>query len=285
MRRWVCGVCLAACAGVAALGLMMRGALPLGTHALVAEKYSGWSGVLRIWAAEEAEGYNGWMNRRIGEFEKSHEGVYVQIRYVSRGALETMGESGIRPPDMVLLGRDGLSFECLPVVYDEFAWALNRGTVQRVPQDWTGLRVGRLPDGVKSWSMAMDGLCSGLFPVEGAEIVLPDVDLGLGGSSSIEESPAERAPCVMTEDVVVDADAVAMFARGELDALVVSEDEIRRLERLSEKGQCVDWVKAESGENPYREVCLQIGLIPGSDVWATQRQSLCAEFITQLCGG
>lgn len=283
MRRIISLACLLACVWIAAAALTLRSMLPLNTHPLIAKKYTGWSGVLRIWANEDAESYNAWMNRRIAAFEKSHEGVYIQIRYVSSGAFETLNDSGIRPPDMVLFGHDAQTFSCTPLIYENFSWALNRETVPRIPQDWTGLRVGRLPDGEHDWSSAMAGLCSGLFPIVGEEIALPDVDLGLtGASSESEESHFESAPCIMTNDLTIADDIVAQFARGELDAIVISDAEAAQLNRLSEKGKCVEWVRAESGAQPYREVSLQIGLIDAADVWATQRRALCNEFLNLL---
>ena len=86
--------------------LFARHILPIDTRPLVAEKYAGWSGVLNLWIYESWPcghgSFSPWLNQCIAGFERVHPGVYVQPQFVDDGAITSMKDSGILPPDMLL---------------------------------------------------------------------------------------------------------------------------------------------------------------------------------------
>ena len=86
--------------------LFARHILPIDTRPLVAEKYAGWSGVLNLWIHEGWSCGSGsispWLNQCITGFERTHPGVYVQPQFVDDGAITSVNDSGIVPPDILL---------------------------------------------------------------------------------------------------------------------------------------------------------------------------------------
>ena len=82
--RWTCVLLLAA----AIFGALWAGRhLPVDTRPLIEEKYAGWSGVLRAWVCSEWEPGGSllrWLNACAADFEKRHEGEYVEFPPVRR---------------------------------------------------------------------------------------------------------------------------------------------------------------------------------------------------------
>ena len=102
LRNVLCLVCLALLAPALVLA---RRALPQDSRALVAKKYAGWSGVLRLWIFEGWQPGDGtalWLNRCIAGYERRHPGVYVQPQDEDAGAIASFRDSGILPPDLLL---------------------------------------------------------------------------------------------------------------------------------------------------------------------------------------
>ncbi len=201
---------------------------PLQKNELVAEKYSGWSGVIRIWLVEGwkpgAGSFNGWLNNCTGRFEKMHDGVYVQIQTVNASAAGTLFENGIIPPDMMIFppnvldspthlipldrnntlrhpfmdsGLYGGVLYAMPIAAGGYAWAYNTSLIERIPNTWKdhGFAISAFPDDEKLfWSAGLMGLCSGRYLSEPSEVkeldIARDLDLGL---SIIEATPAPTA--------------------------------------------------------------------------------------------
>ena len=138
---------------------------------LVAAKYAGWSGVLRLWVFEGwpsgSGSLTGWLNRCAAGFEKRHPGVYVQPQAVDAGAVTAFRDSGILPPDMLLFppglldspeglaaldapeglraalahcGAWGGGTYAVPVALGGYLWAWNPALTGGIPGDWAGRR-------------------------------------------------------------------------------------------------------------------------------------------------
>ena len=112
---------------------------------------------------------------------------------------------------------------------------------------------------------------------QGAEIELeaPGLDLGLPVSVDRDEAQPSTLPALSE-------DAYAAFTRGEVDALPVSQAQIRRLKALSEAGRGPDWTAAATGEAMLADQLLLLGIVdwPRDDLDA--RQELCHAFLAHL---
>lgn len=248
--------------------------LPRDNGALVAEKYAGWSGVLRIWAFEGWTGGDlaaGWVNRCAAAFEKSHNGVYIEVKYVQPDAVRDLGRTGVRAPDMILFPPglletpDGLApLENLPVRGDLLAcgqgfaapvalggygWAVNAAAVGTgVPADEPWRR----------WSAAAARLGDPGAVIEETEFEPPGIDLGLPASSTA-------------------ADPLKQFMNGELGAVCVTQRELVRLSRLSDQGRGPDWT-LRPAVSPWTDQVLYLAVPEGGG----ERQSLAMEFLDHL---
>ena len=83
--------------------------LPPDPGKYVEKKYSGWTGVLRGWVYSDwscSGSFISWLNSAAAEFEKQHEGVYIEFESVNR---EALAAEGIRPPDMLLIRQRPLT--------------------------------------------------------------------------------------------------------------------------------------------------------------------------------
>ena len=223
-RSALCALCLALL-----VPLLIRAwrVLPVDSHPLVAEKYAGWSGVLRLWVFEGWESGAGslsaWLNGCASRFEKRHPGVYVQPQAVDAGAIASFCDSGILPPDMLLFppgvldspeglaplavpdalrpalrhcGEWGASSYAVPVAMGGYLWAWNATLLDGVPGSWREAGVSPAvmeDDPFHHYGAALLALCSGTYseasPDAPAEEALPGVDLGLSGG----DTPAPAA--------------------------------------------------------------------------------------------
>lgn len=285
MRKWsriLCAVLL-----IAAIPAILHAArvLPFQTRPLIEEKYAGWSGVLRIWIYEGWTGgsdlFAGWINRCIASYEKSHNGVYIQPKYVSADALMQMQTSGVRPPDMILfppgLLTDGSGLAAIspegvreplqscgagvavPVALGGYAWAYNRELLS-ADANWRDiLPAAPTDEPFRRWSSALDALSSRSSAGEDTREHYedPGIDLGL--------------PVLATT-----SDVTTQFNNGELPAVLVTQMEIARLQRLSDQGKGPDWVVAEGAT--FTDQLLMLGVTASGD----ERESLSMEFAAHL---
>lgn len=281
MRTWRTILCLIVIAACLPGILLAAGRLPIDNEPLVAKKYAGWSGVLRIWAFEGWTGGDclaGWINRCAAGFEKAHNGVYVQVKYVEAEALARLGQTGVRPPDMILFppglldGAEGLlpvdasavrsalaasgGGYAVPVALGGYGWAVNAAAEgAAIPEDeeW------------RCWSRAAQALG---FPGEPAEEETdpapPGMDLGLPATASMEE-------------IDVRADALAQFINGDLGAAAVTQRELLRLTRLSEQGRGPEWT-FQPGRGAYTDQALYLAVVAGEEATA----ALSMEFLDRL---
>lgn len=294
----------------------IRNELPPPAKDLISEKYSGWSGVMRLWIYEGwtpgAGSLSGWMNKCIAAFEKKHEGIYIQPQYIDRTAMATLGENGIIMPDMILFppalfetpahllpvenpsprpalsrcGRwQGIGY-AVPVAMGGYAWAHR---LSALPGTLEGESVSApMNDSHHHWGAAITALCSGRYSANREEnISLPgDMDLGL---SIIDETPAPSATpvpleenllsCRLPQDFAQEADAYARFINNKTTILPVTQREIRRLENLSDQGKAEDWRLAVSG-TPFTDQISMMAITERAGERGTR--ALCEAFIGYL---
>lgn len=242
--------------------------LPLKTDDLISEKYAGWSGVLRIRAFEgwtDGDTASGWIRRCAAVFEKSHPGVYIEIKSAEPDRL--LAADGVLPPDMILfppgllssaaglspLGELPVRADLLgcgqgyaaPVALGGYGWAVNESAEgQAAPAD----------EPFRKWSQA-----AAVGPDLQSEIELtpPGIDLGLPASADAAE-PLTR------------------FINGELGAVCVTQREIQRLNRLADQGRGPEWTFAP-GWN-WTDQVLYLSVLKSGD----EREELSREFLTHL---
>lgn len=242
--------------------------LPLETGDLISEKYAGWSGVLRIRAFEGWTGgdaASGWIRRCAASFEKSHPGVYIEIKTAEPGRL--LSADGVLPPDMILFppglfsSTDTLApLDALPVRADLLG--CGQGFAAPVAIGGYGWAVNESAEGIaapsdepwRRWSRAS---LNGPDLRSETELTPPGVDLGLPAATSAAE-PLTR------------------FINGELGAVCVTQREIQRLNRLSDQGRGPEWTFAP-GEKWTDQILFLSALASGGE-----REELSREFIAHL---
>lgn len=279
--------------------LMAGGMLPIEKKTLIEEKYSGWSGVIRIWLDEDESGLAGWLNQCAAKFEKQHNGVYIQVEPVSD--FSGLEAEGVRPPELALFTpgtavnydlfaelprmpvRDTLQMTniAVPLATGGYAWAINRDLLDRIPEDCSSIDLSLPMDTANSsYSSALLALSTGVAP-DAVEPVLPGVDLGLNGAASATEAPApEMVSCQLPSDLTAATDAFSRFQNGEVAATVVGPEEIVRLENLSAQGRGPDWTLEVTGTLAFTDrILLGAALESGDD-----REALAVEFLQFLLG-
>lgn len=240
--------------------------LPLRTDDLIRKKYDGWSGVLRIRAFEGwTDSASGWIRRCAAAFEKSHPGVYIEIKTVDPDRL--LASDGVLPPDMILFppgllsSASGLApLDALPVRADllgcgqgfaapvalgGYGWAVN--------DDAEGMAVPA-DEPYRKWSQAA---ASGPERQSEIEPTLPGIDLGLPASADAA-APLTR------------------FINAELGAVCVTQREIARLNRLADQGRGPDWTLLPAAR--WTDQLLYLSALQSGG----ERESLSLEFIAHL---
>lgn len=290
--------------------------LPIDTQPLIAEKYSGWSGVVRIWIYEgwtPGEGsLSPWLNRCITAFEKDHEGVYIQPQYTDAATIATLGENGIRMPDMIIFPPALLSAPArllpmeevplrpalsgcglwqgmryaAPIAAGGYAWACRTDLPDTFEKEAVS---APLNDAHHHWAAALTALCSGRYSASGSteSALLPGgMDLGL---SIIEETPVPTAtpepeaarllPCRLPAGFAQDEKAYAQFINGASTVMPVTQREIRRLEGLSDQGK-LDGLRIGTSGAPFTDQIALAAITEGAH--ARGARALCGEFIGHL---
>lgn len=297
MRRVVSILCLLAMVPLVMLFVRVSGELPAQTSALVQEKYTSWSGVLRLWIYEGWDANaSGWLNRAIASFEKQNSGVYVQPRYVDAAAIVAFASSGVNPPEMILfppgllsntddlmeLGglpmlKNGLAESgdgyAVPVLMGAYGWAYNRLMLDGLPATWEGVELACAPaTEFVGLPAALTALCSGVTNIEPA---LPDLDLGLPVSADIVE-------CRLPEGFALCETAYSDFINGRAAAIPVTQKDVRRLRTLSDAGRGPDWVVSAAGNAMFADQLLFFSVVDWPREDQTDRQALCLEFLALL---
>ena len=300
---------------------LLHGILPWRTYDLTAEKYSGWSGVLRVWVYEGwSPGISTWLNRCASSFEKSREGVYVQIQSADISAISSICENGVIPPDIIIFPSGtidapehlvpiylseevrpslkntgtyaGIPYAC-PIAIGGYAWAYNREFISSVPATWeesdASISVSNETD-ANHWPAAVLFLCSEMNKFDNRHNIEPrslDLDLGLAPddeeySESIEDpSPiSEIVYCQLPEDLIFSDDAFSDFLSGRISVTPVTQQQVKRLESLSDQGKGPDWKIQTTGSMSYTDQIMYASLVDRRE--NSEKQSLCTSFIYHL---
>ena len=309
MKRWRSAICFMTLLLLIPGLLWARKRLPPDTHTLIEKKYAGWSGVLRLWVCDDGgPSVTSWLNRCIAQYEKRHPGVYVQPEQVEAADIAGIGESGILPPDMILFPpglletparlipltrRDGPraplrhigdwagTTYAVPIALDGFAWALNTRLVPSLPVTWRG--TGATLAVSEDRGAALLGLCAGSHADAKGEAPQtdPGLSLGLPESAAPPGTPdpdAPRLPCALPEGFQFNPDAWRAFINGGAGATVVTSQEARRLQALSDQGRGPDWRLAVPG-TPFTDRLLSLGIV---DKGTAETQALCGAFLDHL---
>ena len=293
MRKFLQLLCLICVLALALAAARIFPRLPADSQPYVEKKYAGWSGVLRGWICSQwscGGSFVRWLNACAAGFEKRHEGVYLELTEVDAAAMAGMGDSGIRPPELVLFspsaGPDAsrllpidahASLNCdsdraLPVAMGGYIWVYNRSLCDGAPSVDELNPLTLLPDEPgSSFSAAAVALLSGNADAD-EEIVLTDPGLDLGLPTMAE----------VGAELIQSADALTDFINGELPYLIVTQAELARLIRLRDAGRGPDWACAATGDYACGDQLLLLGVVEQSDESGAQRESLAAEFAAYL---
>lgn len=296
MRKLISLICLMGLLTLIPAAVLIYRGLPADTQGYVEKKYSGWNGVLRAWVCSRFSGsasFTGWLNSCAADFERAHEGVYIEFTPVSAQAMAELGQNGIRPPELlffspgVLRSPAGLrevdlpgelrgdlaacgGGYALPVALGGYIWVYNPDLCGGAPEAGSGTLVG-LPDGDgRSFSAAATALLSDVPRAQATQAPEPGIDLGLPASAGAAEVSASE-------------EALTQFIQGELPFLCVSQQELYRLARLKEAGQGPEWVCAGGGGAAYTDQILLAGIVAQQDADGLEREALAAEFARMLC--
>lgn len=290
MRRILSYICLVLILGLIPLSQFALSGLPVDTGAYAGKKYAGWNGVLQAWICcnwSPGGSFISWLNNCAAEFEKQHDGVYIEFTPVSAETMNSMRDCGLPLPDMVFFSPGVLtdaslfseaeipavlrtelqdSAHAVPVAMGGYIWVYNPALCEGPPADKAGALPMTIPadDDGHSFATALVGLISGSTP---AQIELPDagIDLGL---------PANAADRTLT----IADDALDRFIEGELPYLPVSQKELARLVQLQEDGRGPDWQCSTGGEFSWADqLLLGAALLQDND-----KEKLCSEFIDAL---
>lgn len=291
MRRILSIICALFVAALLPAAWMVSHGLPADTGSYVAQKYDGWNGVLQAWVCCEWKAggsFITWLNRCAAEFEKAHEGVYIEFTPVSAQTLQDMWDSGLRVPEIIFFSpgtlgtHDGLrklntpdalrddlriSDTALPVAMGGYIWVYNRALCGGAPDREQALPLTMLPDGHgRCFSAALIGLLSGERLVEET---VPDmgIDLGLPANADMREAA-----------LAISEDALDEFIDGSLPCLPVTQAELARLARLQESGRGPDWACGISGDFAWADQLLLLGLTEQEGTDFGERMALAEEF-------
>lgn len=286
------------------LGVRALDALPADNASKIQEKYDTWAGVLRVWVVEDWQVGTGslerWLNTCAAAFEKSHEGVYINVQLVTENAVGNFLTTGINPPDMIvyppglLETANGLraftisadfqtGFESVglyedaryaaAVLTDAHVWIYNPGKRKTLPADLFDVAAAckevDLP--------ALICLNAGLRPAEGTTRVLPGVDIGLPGGPTATPEPEGTVLCRVGPDFLVSDAAYDLYNAGDVDAFIGDLSDILRVSRRS------DWAAAVTGTTAWTDDMALVSLVGREEEdHADERAALCEVYITSL---
>ena len=150
MRKILTTICALGLAALIPGAIFVSRILPADARPYIESKYAGWSGVLQAWIFSDwspGGSFITWLNSCAADFEKDHDGVFIEFTPVDESTLRCMTASGIPMPDLVFfspgtlessadllpmeipgeLRREFRDFQtCLPVAMGGYIWVYNR---------------------------------------------------------------------------------------------------------------------------------------------------------------
>lgn len=286
---------LVAVLALCCIGISSR--LPTDAQSFVAKKYAGWSGVLRAWVSARwsCEGsFIRWLNACAADFERVHNGVYVEFTSVREEALREIGsgdglrdDSSLRAPELIFFSPNAFDAAAMlePLALDVnlkrglicgLACPVAMGGYIAVANAAAGdIDFGALPtlpdDGGRCFSLA--ALCfadaEGLADGDAAREAVPDAGIDIG----LPASAAMKTPASLEE-----------FVDGTLPALIVSQKELGRLMDLRDSGRGPEWRCLAAPRYALADQLLLAGVPQQSGEAADARGELAAEFLQYLLG-
>lgn len=285
------------------LGVRALDGLPADNAPEVRKKYDTWAGVLRVWVVEDWQVGTGslerWLNACAAAFEKTRDGVYVNVQPVPAEAVRNFLTTGVNPPDVIVYppglldSADGLrafsvQADYIPgldgvgtygdaryaaaVLTDAHVWIYNPGKLKSLPADFYELaaacRESDLP--------ALVCLNSGLRPAEGTARVLPGVDIGLPGGPTATPEPEGTVACRVGPRFLVSDAAYDLYKAGDVDAFVGDLSDILRV------SQRADWAAAVTGAVAYADDMALVSLVSRDGDRADERAALCEAYVNLL---
>lgn len=295
-------ICMLALAALLPAAWLISRGLPADNQQYIEKKYEGWNGVLRAWVCSRFTGSANlvrWLNACAAEFEKAHDGVYIEFTPVSAQTMAEWGSSGIRPPEMlffspgVLPNAAGLrevdlpenlrgdlagcaDGYALPVAMGGYIWVYNEELCSGAPTAGKGKLIS-LPDGDgRSFSAAITALLSDAATLSPNATAAPDPGIDLGLPVSAQDA--------VSDGVERNGDALDHFIEAELPYLCVTQKELARLIQLRDAGRGPNWQCAGGGAAAYTDQILLMGVVNAQDAEGEQRAELAAAFGEMLCG-
>lgn len=291
MKKSLQLLCLAFVALVIGTGLKLMYAFPVDTQPYVEKKYAGWNGVLQAWICSDWEpggSFIRWLNGCAAEFEKTHEGVYLEFIPVSSEAFE---EYNIRKPDLFFFSPGMLTNQnqltplercdiirsdlrnygngrALPVAMSGYIWAYNTSLCDVPPIHINNSTMPTLPAGKSGYSAALLGLLSALPADDDSQPILPDnsIDLGLPVSAPAAPTYSDHA--------------LDLFISGDIPYIPVSSSDLNRLSRLRDSGRGLDWKLYASGSIACTDQLLMGSL--SAQYAGSERSQIAEEFLLFL---
>lgn len=261
MRKILSIMCTLILALLVPSAYLLSRALPPDPSGYISQKYDGWSGVLQAWVCcgwEAGGSFISWLNGCAVQFEKQHEGVYLEFIPVTPEAMAGLGSNGIRPPQLVLFSP-GMIGDPARLAELGFPDAL-RGDLRRDP---------------RAIPVAMDGCIWAVNPdAEGGTYCggsnIPGVIGLLGGTEDapiIPDSPGLDLglPAFAQINLQVSEDAMDQFIRGEARRICAGSAQLHRLMQLREAGRGDGWVFEGGGDFVCADRLLMLGAAAGQE--------------------
>lgn len=290
MKKMASIICALILALLIPAAMWAAGGLPTDHRAYVSEKYAGWNGVLQAWVCCEWNpdgNWISWLNGCAAEFERAHDGVYLEFIRLNRRELRAMLDGGFRTPDLIFFSPNALQdargleamdrpeglraelADCgggyaVPVAAGGYIWVCNAALADEAPLTLP------VDDAAHSYSAAAIALMSDEGEAPEAELDALDLDLGLPVLAAAEE------------DVVFSEDALRDFINGEIPRTIVDAAGLARLHRLRESGRGVDWHCMAAGRFAYTDQLLLAAMPKQNAADAQDRKPLAEAFIAQL---
>lgn len=294
MKKSLQLICLAFVGLIIGTGLKLMYVFPLDTQPFVEKKYAGWNGVLQAWICSEWKpggSFIRWLNACATEFEKVHDGVYLEFTPVSREMLNALGDDSVHHPDLIFFSPGTLTNPnlltvleipdtvrsdlqeygkgyALPVAMGGYIWAYNIALCNTAPQYPDEITLLSLPADQLGYSAALLALLSNSPEGDAAHSVLPEsgIDLGL--------------PTSATKTSLYSENALDLFIIGELPCIPVNSNDLDRLSQLRDNGKGPDWKLYSSGSIACTDQLL-LGSIPVQNS-GSERAQLAQEFFQLL---
>ena len=213
-------------------------ALPVETEDYIAKKYEGYSGVIKCWICADfscAGSFNSWLNSCAAPFERTHDGVYIEIETVSASAMEARDQA-IAPPDMIFYSPSMKNTEHLTG-----ACVLALGGTIGVTRDGAQFDPAQCAIGRDSnRDMAAAAILAGAGDSKSAPVEEIGVDLGL---------PAGTGAAMTAEQ------ALQTFIDGSASGAMVTSAQLAKLIDRRDRGLSPNW-ECVRADTPFTDQLL-----------------------------